>query len=81
MTFEMTRIKQRLADLEKNQGSIQQRLRVDSEHKSTTNQRLVQLEKNQEKLLKLISEVNSTMAVVQDQINIITQKNTGKDHP
>ena len=66
MTFEMTRIKQRLADLEKNQGSIQQRLRVDSEHKSTTNQRLVQLEKNQEKLLKLISEVNSTMAVVLD---------------
>jgi len=53
MTFEMTRIKQRLADLEN----------------------------NQEKLLKLIFEVNSTMAVVQKQINIITQKNTGKDHP
>ena len=53
MTFEMTRIKQRLADLEN----------------------------NQEKLLKLIFEVTSTMAVVQKQINIITQKNTGKDHP
>jgi len=53
MTFEMTRIKQRLADLEK----------------------------NQEKLLKFIFEVNSTMTVIQDQINIITQKNTGKDHP
>ena len=53
MTFELTRIKQRLAHLEK----------------------------NQEKLLKLIFEVNSTMAVVQKQINIITQKNTGKDHP
>ena len=81
MTFEITRIKQRLADLEKNQGFIQKRLMNDSEHKNTTNQRLVQLEKNQEKLLKLISEVNSTMAVMQDQINIITQKNTGKDHP
>ena len=46
MTFELTRIKQRLADLEK----------------------------NQDKLLKLIFEVNSTMAVMQDQINIITQK-------
>ena len=53
MTFELTRIKQRLADLEK----------------------------NQDKLLKIIFEVNSTMAVVQKQINIITQKNTGKDHP
>ena len=81
MTFELTRIKQRLADLEKNQGFIQQRLRVDSEHKSTTNQRLVQLEKNQNNLLKIISEINSTMEVIQKQINIITQKNTGKDHP
>ena len=53
MTFEITRLKQRLADLEK----------------------------NQDKLLKIISEVNSTMAVKQKQINIITQKNTGKDHP
>ena len=53
MTFEITRLKQRLADLEK----------------------------NQDKLLKIISEVNSTMAVMQKQINIITQKNTGKDHP
>ena len=53
MTFELTRIKQRLADLEK----------------------------NQEKLLKLFFEVNSTMAVIKEQINIITQKNTGKDHP
>ena len=53
MTFEMTRIKQRLADLEK----------------------------NQEKLLKLIFEVNSTMAALQIQINMITEKNTGKDHP
>ena len=53
MTFELTRIKQRLADLEK----------------------------NQDKLLKIIGEVNSTMAVMQKQINIITQKNTGKDHP
>ena len=53
MTFEMTRIKQRLADLEK----------------------------NQEKLVKIISEVNLTMAVMQQQINIIQQKNTGKDHP
>ena len=44
-------------------------------------QRLSDLEKNQDKLLKLIFEVNSTMAVMQDQINIITQKNTGKDHP
>ena len=56
MTFEMTRIKQRLADLEK----------------------------NQEKLLKIISEVNLTMAVIQKEINTIAslkQKNTGKDHP
>ena len=53
MTFELTRIKQRLADLEK----------------------------NQDKLLKIIGEVNLTMAVMQKQINIITQKNTGKDHP
>ena len=53
MTFELTRIKQRLADLEK----------------------------NQEKLLKIISEVNLIMAVMQKQINIITQKNTGKAHP
>ena len=53
MTFEMTRIKQRLADLEK----------------------------NQEKLIKIIGEVNLTMAVMQKQINIISQKNTGKDHP
>ena len=53
MTFELTRIKQRLA----------------------------YLEKNQEELLKLLVEANSTMAVVQKQINIITQKNTGKDHP
>jgi len=53
MTFEMTRIQQRLADLEN----------------------------NQKKLLKLIFEVNSTMEVMQKQINIITQKNTGKDHP
>ena len=53
MTFELTRIKQRLAHLEK----------------------------NQEKLLNFIFEANSTMAVMQDQINIITQKNTGKDHP
>ena len=56
MTFELTRIKQRLADLEK----------------------------NQDKLLKIIAEVNSTMAVMQKQINVltdITQKNTGKDHP
>ena len=44
-------------------------------------QRLSDLEKNQDKLLKLIFEVNSTMAVMQEQINIITQKNTGKDHP
>ena len=53
MTFEMKRILQRLADLEK----------------------------NQDKLLKLIFEVNSTMTVMQKQINIITKKNTGKDHP
>ena len=61
MTFEMTRIKQRLADLEK----------------------------NQEKLLKIISEINLTMIVIQEEINTIgslkerttTQKNTGKDHP
>ena len=53
MTFELTRIKQRLADVEN----------------------------NQKKLLKLIFEVNSTMEVMQKQINIITQKNTGKDHP
>ena len=53
MTFELTRIKQRLADLEKNQDN----------------------------LLKIISEVNLTMAVMQKQINIISQKNTGKDHP
>ena len=53
MTFELTRIKQRLADLEK----------------------------NQEKLLKVISEINLTMIVIQEEINIITQKNTGKDHP
>jgi prefoldin subunit 5 len=53
MTFEMTRIKQRLADLEK----------------------------NQEKLLNLIFEANSTMAALQIQINMITEKNTGKDHP
>jgi len=56
MTFELTRIKQRLADLEK----------------------------NQDKLLKIIGEVNLTMAVIQKQINVltnITQKNTGKDHP
>ena len=44
-------------------------------------QRLADLEKNQDKLLKLIFEVNSTMAVMQKQIDIITQKNTGKDHP
>ena len=44
-------------------------------------QRLADLEKNQDKLLKIIFEVNSTMTVMQDQINIITQKNTGKDHP
>ena len=56
MTFELTRIKQRLADLEK----------------------------NQEKLLKIISEVNLTIIVIQEEINTIaslTQKNTGKDHP
>ena len=53
MTFEIRRIQQRLADLEK----------------------------NQDKLLKLIFEVNSTMQVIQEEINIITQKNTGKDHP
>ena len=53
MTFELTRIKQRLADLEK----------------------------NQEKLLKLIFAANSTMAALQIQINMITEKNTGKDHP
>jgi len=53
MTFEMTRIKQRLADLEK----------------------------NQDKLLKIISEINLTMIVIQEEINTITQKNTGKDHP
>ena len=53
MTFEMTRIKQRLADLEK----------------------------NQEKLLKLIFEVNSTMAALQVQISLLAEKNTGKDHP
>ncbi len=53
MTFELTRIKQRLADLEK----------------------------NQKKLLDLIFEANSTMAALQIQINIITEKNTGKDHP
>ena len=44
-------------------------------------QRLADLEKNQDKLLKLIFEVNSTMTVMQKQINIITKKNTGKDHP
>ena len=44
-------------------------------------QRLSDLEKNQDKLLKLIFEANSTMAALQLQINIITQKNTGKDHP
>ena len=53
MTFELTRIKQRLA----------------------------YLEKNQEELLKLIFEANSTMAALQIQINMITEKNTGKDHP
>ena len=53
MTFELTRIKQRLADLEK----------------------------NQDKLLKIIGEVNLTMAALQIQINMITKKNTGKDHP
>ena len=56
MTFELTRIKQRLADLEK----------------------------IQEKLLKVISEINLTMIVIQEEINTIAslkQKNTGKDHP
>jgi len=43
--------------------------------------RVADLEKNQDELLKIIFEVNSTMTVMQDQINIITQKNTGKDHP
>ena len=57
MTFELTRIKQRLADLEK----------------------------NQDKLLKIIGEVNLTIAVIQKQIfilqDIYSKKNTGKDHP
>ena len=44
-------------------------------------QRLADLEKNQEKLLKIISEINLTMIVIQEEINTITQKNTGKDHP
>ena len=44
-------------------------------------QRLADLEKNQDKLLKIIFEVNSTIAVLQKEINIISQKNTGKDHP
>ena len=43
MTFELTRIKQRLADLEK----------------------------NQDKLLKIIGEVNLTIAVIQKQIFIL----------
>ena len=45
MTFELTRIKQRLADLEK----------------------------NQEKLLKVISEINLTMIVIQEEINTINK--------
>ena len=56
MTFELTRIKQRLAHLEK----------------------------NQEKLLKVISQINLTMIVIQEEINTIDslkQKNTGKAHP
>lgn len=44
-------------------------------------QRLAALEKNQDKLLKIISEINLTMIVIQEEINTITQKNTGKDHP
>ena len=43
--------------------------------------RVADLEKNQDKLLKIISEINLTMIVIQEEINTITQKNTGKDHP
>ena len=57
MTFEIRRIQQRLADLEK----------------------------NQDRLLKIIGEINKTLELTQKQIFIlqdtIHKKNTGKDHP
>jgi hypothetical protein len=57
MTFEIRRIQQRLADLEK----------------------------NQDRLLKIIGEINKTLELTQKQIFIlqdtIYKKNTGKDHP
>ena len=81
MTFEMTRIKQRLADLEKGYKELSfwhdqwKKLHLKASEASVKN---TQLQREVHETMKVM---NQAILELLDRVKKLEQKNTGKDHP
>jgi hypothetical protein len=81
MTFEMTRIKQRLADLEKGYKELSfwhdqwKRLHLKASEASVKNTQL------QGEVHETMKVMNQAILELLDRVKKLEQKNTGKDHP
>tara|TARA_A100001201_G_scaffold287_2_gene703 strand:+ start:260 stop:505 length:246 start_codon:yes stop_codon:yes gene_type:complete len=81
MTFEMTRIKQRLADLEKGYKELSfwhdqwKRLHLKASEASVKNTEL------QGEVHETMKVMNQAILELLDRVKKLEQKNTGKDHP
>ena len=81
MTFEMTRIKQRLADLEKGYKELSfwhdqwKKLHLKASEASVKNTEL------QGEVHETMKVMNQAILELLDRVKKLEQKNTGKDHP
>ena len=81
MTFEMTRIKQRLADLEKGYKELSfwhdqwKKLHLKASEASVKNTHL------QGEVHETMKVMNQAILELLDRVKKLEQKNTGKDHP
>ena len=81
MTFELTRIKQRLADLEKGYKELSfwhdqwKRLHLKASEASVKNTQL------QSEVHETMKVMNQAILELLDRVKKLEQKNTGKDHP
>jgi hypothetical protein len=81
MTFELTRIKQRLADLEKGYKELSfwhdqwKRLHLKASEASVKNTQL------QGEVHETMKVMNQAILELLDRVKKLEQKNTGKDHP
>ena len=81
MTFEMTRIKQRLTDLEKGYKELSfwhdqwKRLHLKASEASVKNTQL------QGEVHETMKVMNQAILELLDRVKKLEQKNTGKDHP